>query len=177
MIYIVRHGQTDWNVEGRYAGRKDVELNATGIEQAEIIRDKLSEVKFDKVISSPLKRALKTAEIISKLENVGDIIIDDRIIERCNGELEGKLKTETPQNIDFNDPNTKYGIETITDFRKRINDFCEDLKKNYKDEDVLVVTHAGVSIYVRCFFEGEPEEKNYQKYKMKNCEVIKYNND
>ena len=176
MIHIVRHGQTDWNVEGRYQGRLDIDINEKGIEQAKIMRDELLNVKFDKVISSPLKRAIQTAQIISQFDNVGDIIIDERIIERCNGELEGKLKTEIPQNIDFNDPNTGYGIETITDFRKRIKDFCDELKNNYKDEDVLVVTHGGVSIYIRCYFEGEPEKHNYLKYKMKNCEVIKYNN-
>ena len=120
MIYIVRHGQTDWNVEGRYQGRLDIDINEKGIEQAKIMRDELLNVKFDKVISSPLKRAIQTAQIISQFDNVGDIIIDERIIERCNGELEGKLKTEIPQNIDFNDPNTGYGIETITDFRKII---------------------------------------------------------
>ena len=176
MIYLVRHGQTDWNVEGRYQGRMDIDINEKGIEQAKIMRDALAEVEFDKVISSPLKRAIQTAQIISQFDNVGDIIIDERIIERCNGELEGKLKTEIPQNIDFNDPNTGYGIETITDFRMRIKDFCDELKNNYKDEDVLVVTHGGVGIYIRCYFEGEPEKHNYLKYKMKNCEVIKYNN-
>lgn len=64
MIYIVRHGQTDWNLEGRYQGRTDIDLNETGIKQAEKIRQELKSVKFDKVFSSPLKRAYKTAQII-----------------------------------------------------------------------------------------------------------------
>lgn len=174
MIYIVRHGQTDWNIVGRYQGRKDIELNKKGIEQAEVIKENLKNITFDKVISSPLKRALKTAEIISNDE---EIIIDERIIERCNGELEGKLKTETDQNINFNDPNeTKYGIESITDFRNRIFDFCKELENNYKNKNILVVTHAGVGIYIRCYFEGEPEGNNYQNYKLKNCEFLKYDN-
>lgn len=86
MIYIVRHGQTDWNVEGKYQGRIDIELNVNGINQAKQISEKLKDIKFDKIFSSPLKRALQTAIIISG----GDIIIDDRLIERSNGELEGK---------------------------------------------------------------------------------------
>ena len=65
MIYIVRHGQTDWNVEGRNQGRTDIELNETGIKQAEEIAKKLEGKKFDMVFSSPLKRAYKTAQIIS----------------------------------------------------------------------------------------------------------------
>ena len=52
MIYIIRHGQTDWNVEGRYAGRIDVKLNEKGKKQAEEIRKKLENTKFDFVISS-----------------------------------------------------------------------------------------------------------------------------
>ena len=46
----------------------------------------------------------------------------------------------------------------------------------YKDENILIVTHAGVGIYARCYFEGEPNNNDYSKYKIKNCEIIKYNN-
>ena len=172
MIYIVRHGQTDYNVEGRYAGRIDVELNEKGIEQANIIKEELKNINFDMVFSSPLKRAFTTASIITNNE----ITVDKRIIERSNGKLEGKLKTEINDDIDFNDPNlTKYNIENINDFRNRIYNFFDEIIK-YKDKNILVVTHAGVGIYARCYFEGEPSNNDYSKYKIKNCEVIKYEN-
>ena len=107
MIYIVRHGQTDYNVIGRYGGRIDVPLNEEGIKQAHELKEMLKNIKFDLVFSSPLKRAIKTAEIISDNE----IILDKRIIERDNGELEGKLKTEITEFPDFNDPNEiRYNI-------------------------------------------------------------------
>ena len=174
MIYIIRHGQTDWNVEGRYGGRIDVPLNEKGIEQANIIKEELRTIKFDKVFSSPLIRAYTTAQIICD----DDIIKDDRLMERCNGDLEGKLKTEIECDIDFNDPNEKrYNIESIIDFRKRIKSFFDQITKDYKEKNVLVVTHAGVGIYARCYFEGEPDDNDYSKYKIKNCEVIKYNNN
>ena len=173
MIYIVRHGQTDWNLEGRYAGRKDIPLNDKGIEQANIIKEELKSIKFDKVFSSPLSRAYQTAKIICDNE----IIIDDRIIERSNGDLEGKLKTEVIMEVDFNDPNEKnYNIESIIDFRKRITSFFDEITSLYKDENILIVTHAGVVIYARCYFEGEPNNNDYSKYKIKNCEIIKYDN-
>lgn len=173
MIYIVRHGQTDWNLEGRYAGRKDIPLNDKGIEQANIIKEELKSIKFDKVFSSPLSRAYQTAKIICDNE----IIIDDRIIERSNGNLEGKLKTKVIMEVDFNDPNEKnYNIESIIDFRKRITSFFDEITSLYKDENILIVTHAGVGIYARCYFEGEPNNNDYSKYKIKNCEIIKYNN-
>ena len=173
MIYIVRHGQTDWNLEGRYQGRIDIELNSKGIEQAETIREELKDIKFDKVFSSPLKRAYKTAQIITN----NPITTDERIIERCNGKLEGKLKTETVDAVDFTDPNeSRLGIETLPDFRKRISDFLDLITTEYKNQNVLIVTHAGVSIYMKCYFEGEPEDGNYSKYKLKNCEVLTYKN-
>lgn len=174
MIYIVRHGQTEYNVVGRYGGRIDVPLNENGINQAYELRDILKNIKFDFVFSSPLKRALKTAKIICN----NDIIKDDRLIERNNGDLEGKLKTEIDEFPDFNDPNeTRYNIENIVDFRNRIYDFFNEIKNQYRGKDVLVVTHAGVGIYARCFFEGEPQDNNYMNYKMANCDVLKYKND
>lgn len=174
MIYIVRHGQTNWNVEGRYAGRIDVELNDRGRKQAQEIREKLKEVTLDAVISSPLIRAQETAKIISNRDTVD---VDERIIERCNGDLEGMLKVDAPKDIDFNDPNeTRYNIENIVDFKERIYDFFEEIKEKYKGKNVLIVTHAGVSIYCRCFFEGEPSDGNYMNYRLNNCEVLEYDN-
>ena len=98
MIYFVRHGQTEWNKIGRMQGRIDIELNSEGKEQANIVKEKLKGVKFDKVFSSPLKRAKETAQIICNQE----IIFDDRLKERFNGELEGKTKNEIEHFPDFN---------------------------------------------------------------------------
>lgn len=173
MIYIIRHGQTDWNLEGRYAGRIDIPLNDLGRKQAEDVKEKLKNIKFDKVFSSPLVRAFETAQIVCDNE----IIIDNRLIERSNGDLEGVLKTEITDYIDFNDPNeASYNIESIVEFRKRINDFFDEITNLYKEENILVVTHAGVGIYARCYFEGEPKDNNYNNYKIRNCEAIIYNN-
>ena len=174
MIYIVRHGQTDDNVVGRYAGRIDTPLNEVGTEQAKKLHEILKDVKFDLVFSSPLQRALNTAKIICDNE----IIEDDRLIERDNGDLEGKLKSEILVFPDFNDSNEKrYNIENIIDFRNRIYDFFNYLNEHYKGKNILIVTHAGVGIYARCYFEGEPQDGNYMNYKLGNCKVLKYKND
>ena len=63
-IYVVRHGQTDWNVAGKCQGRTDIELNNTGIEQAKNTKEQLKNYNIDLIICSPLKRAIKTAEIL-----------------------------------------------------------------------------------------------------------------
>ena len=89
MIYLTRHGQTDWNVQKKVMGRCDVPLNEKGLEQAEETRKKLLDEDIDLIICSPLIRARKTAEVINKGRNI-KIIYDDRLIERDFGEFEGK---------------------------------------------------------------------------------------
>lgn len=173
MIYFVRHGQTEWNKIGKMQGHMDIELNDEGRAQAEVVKEKLKGVTFDKVFSSPLKRAIETAQIITDQ----DITIDQRLIERFNGELEGKLKNEIAVFPDFNDPNdTRFGIESLDSFKGRINSFLDDLIKSFKGQNILVVTHAGVCLYVRCFFEGEPSGNLYESYKLNNCEFLSYEN-
>lgn len=173
MIYIIRHGETDWNVEGRYAGRMNIPLNKKGIEQARKLKEKFKNIKIDIVITSPLIRAIQTADEIVNNEK----IIDYRIIERSNGELEGKLKSEITWKIDFNNSNDKkYNIESIDEFRKRIYDFLDEIKEKYKGKNVLIVTYAGVWLYIREYFEGKPSSGNYSEYKLKNCECLKYKN-
>ena len=174
MIYIVRHGQTDWNLEGRTQGHSDISLNQTGINQAKILNEKLKDIKFDKVFSSPLKRAYETASVITN----NPIIKDNRLIERYGGTLEGTLAKDNPKDIRYNDPNeTRFGIENILDFRGRIFDFFDEIITNYPNEDILVVTHAGVSIYAKVYFEGEPIDNDYESLKLKNGQVLTYENN
>lgn len=173
MIYIVRHGQTDWNLKRIYQGRIDIELNSKGIEQANALQEKLKDVKFDYVFCSPLKRALQTAQIITNHH----ISIDERLIERCNGEFEGKKIEDCPTDYDFNDPaDSRYGIENITEFKNRIAGFLQDVCAKHKNKDVLIVTHAGVILYLREFFEGKPKDNNFENYKIQNGQVLVYDN-
>ena len=88
-LYVVRHGQTDWNLAGRLQGWSDIELNQTGVSQAQKVRDELSDINFDLCLASPLKRAAKTAEIIC--ENKCEIIFDELLVERSYGKKEGEL--------------------------------------------------------------------------------------
>ena len=90
-LYVIRHGQTDWNVAGKCQGMTDIELNSTGIEQAKQASEQIYNYKIDLIICSPLKRARKTAEIINEVTNC-QIISDERIIERNCGNIEGTTK-------------------------------------------------------------------------------------
>ncbi|WP_371931551.1 histidine phosphatase family protein [Bacillus sp. MMSF_3328] len=85
-ICLVRHGQTDWNAEGRIQGRTDIELNEMGVRQAAACRDHLANENWDIIISSPLQRARQTAEIIN--QNIQKpLVLMEEFIEKSFGKL------------------------------------------------------------------------------------------
>lgn len=153
MIYLTRHGQTDWNVQKKVMGRCDEPLNETGLKQAEETRDNLMNTKIDIILCSPLQRAKQTAEIINDVRNI-PIIYDDRLIERDFGEFEG-MQTK---DFDFDGywdyyKNENYNqAENIQNFFERIYNFLNDIIVKYQDMNVLIVAHGGVSIPVNCYF-------------------------
>lgn len=154
MIYITRHGQTDWNVQKKVMGRCDEPLNEKGLEQANETRNALLNTDIDLIICSPLLRAKQTADVINEDRNI-PIIYDERIIERDFGEFEGK---ET-KDFDFHGywnyyKNDQYNsAENIQVFFKRIYAFLDDITSEYNNnKNILIVAHGGVSIPVACFF-------------------------
>lgn len=175
-LLLTRHGQTDWNVAGKIQGRTDIELNETGIKQAEITREKLLNEKIDVIFSSPLKRAKKTAEIIANGRNI-PIIIDETIAERRFGKFEGK----TRKDFDFDEIwnyklNKQYeDVESTGDLFKRIGDFLNKIQKEYSDKTVLLVTHGGVTVPIRATLEGIPDGMEILGgLGIDNCEIRKY---
>ena len=119
-ILFTRHGQTDWNNQGKIQGKTDIELNDKGKEQANITCSLLSEQKIDLIISSPLQRALQTAKVIAKKQNV-PIIIDELLRERDYGEFEGHYFSEVDfSGIWYSGLKEPDGIEPLSDFCERI---------------------------------------------------------
>ena len=87
-ICFLRHGQTSWNVEGKWQGHTDIGLNETGLFQANNISELLKDQKFEAIYSSDLRRAYSTAEIINRHHNL-PIIKDERLREQNLGNWEG----------------------------------------------------------------------------------------
>ncbi|GAF84352.1 unnamed protein product [marine sediment metagenome] len=87
-IILARHGETEWNVGEIFRGRIDIELNETGIKQAELLAEYLSDLKIDAIYSSPLKRALKTSEIIAGYHKL-DVEITPGLIDFNYGKWQG----------------------------------------------------------------------------------------
>jgi broad specificity phosphatase PhoE len=142
MIYLVRHGQTDWNVVKRLMGQTNIPLNDFGRVQAQSLGKEISELKIDQIFSSDLQRTRETAEIVNKFFNA-DISLDNRLREINYGDIEGRLKETIKEywNL-FNAHPEQFNAESLESVYNRIKSFFEDLAK--KDlSNVLIVTHGG----------------------------------
>lgn len=178
-LYVVRHGQTDYNVKRIFQGRTDIPLNETGLEQARQTAQYFKDVKIDNIIVSPLTRTKQTASYIIDITKVQPIY-DERLIERCFGDYEGtenkgepKLKLFLDYEMNLSDEN----VESIQDLFKRVYSYLDELKEKYHDKSVVLVTHGAVSIPIECYFKGLPTPANYDTLEplvLKNCEVRKY---
>lgn len=171
-VYVVRHGQTDSNILHIYNVITE-DLNEIGVKQIEELKTKTDKLDYDLIICSPLLRARHTADIINS--NNKEIIYDKRIEERHHGSLAGKTFNREDKDIQWNYYNKKlYGTEEkITDLLKRVYEFFDELKnKNY--ENVLLVTHSGVSRIIETYFNGIPEDGCLIPLGMKNGEIREY---
>ena len=170
-IYLVRHGEVPHNAHKIYSNENE-DLNSNGISQAEELKNKIYYLNYDIIISSPLKRAKHTAEIINVKDK--DIIIDNRLEERNPGSLSGQSLEVTNREEYWNYNTTiQYGTsENIKEFIERVYEFINDLKaKDY--ESVLIVAHSGVSKAFSCYFEGIKDGLLLNRG-LKNCEIKEY---
>ncbi len=177
MIYIIRHGQTDWNLTRTIQGKQDISLNDEGRKQARAIKEKLENEPIDLIICSPLIRTKETAEIINKDRNL-PIIYDERLEERFFGEYEGRnIKTvDTTDLWDYYKDEHYLNIESIGDLFARVYSLLDEILDKYPDKNILLVSHGGVSIPVYCYFDGYIPEGSLIKKNLilDNCEVMKY---
>lgn len=170
-IYLVRHGEVNHNLYKMY-NNEDEDLNETGIKQATELREKIKEIPYDIIISSPLTRTKHTASIINVKNK--QIVIDDRLKERDPGSLNGK-PIDIINREDYWDyySTNQYGTsENIKTFFEKIYQFLDDLKTK-KYENVLIVAHSGVSKAFNGYFNGINDGK-FLKRGLKNCEVKEY---
>jgi broad specificity phosphatase PhoE len=156
-LYILRHGQTDYNLARRLQGRKNTMLNATGIAQAgyaACIAASLG-LKFDHIYCSPLERAEKTCEIFSGMPR-SSFIIDDRLAEIDFGGIEGMQYDELPeaQKAVFTAPDRYMpvgGGESIGQLMDRVTGFLRDVADPDSNDRVLVTSH-GTAIHAMLLY-------------------------
>ena len=174
MVYLVRHGQTDWNLFRKFNGVTDTLLNLTGIEQAKLQAENLRNVSFDACFCSPRTRARQTCEIIYQ----GPIVFDDRLVEINAGEFEGADQTdaETMKLLWQAIMNGDKGTESFKDFMKRGCDFCDMIVKDHKDKNVLIVTHGVIARLINYYFNGKPKDYDFLPSVVKNGGLLTFEN-
>ena len=159
-IILARHGETEWNVEQIFRGRIDIELNETGVRQAELLAEYLSNLKIDAVYSSPLKRALKTAEMIASHHKL-DVEIAPGLIDFDYGKWQGLPHQEVkdkykelygkwlknPHQVKMPDG------ESLNDVRERALSVVDDVVAKYEGT-VVLVSHRVVNKVLICALLG-----------------------
>lgn len=150
-FYFVRHGQTDWNKENKVMGQIDIPLNVVGLEQAQIVAKNIANIELSHIVSSPLKRALQTAEIIATAMNKPVTIINE-FTQNALGILEGRNKRESLDGTAISDLIAHWklggdieGAESWIPFVSRISvGLNRALAINSGEKPILIVAHKPV---------------------------------
>ena len=165
ILYIVRHGQTDWNLAHRFQGSQNLQLNSTGQKQAEQLAERLRTIPFDAVYSSPLDRAQQTARAIAAAQGIGSekILLDQRVREYSFGAWEGvqidEVQTQQKALWDtYRHRPSAFQIEGSENFNERyrqMQEFYKDLiRYDGKKRNVLLVCHGiALSILLCAIFD------------------------
>ncbi|MCQ2537681.1 MAG: histidine phosphatase family protein [Lachnospiraceae bacterium] len=176
-LYLLRHGQTDWNVEWRMQGSEDIPLNELGLKQAREAAERMKNNHYDVIFSSPLQRARVTAEIISEALGM-DYIIDERLTEMSFGIIEGTTPEYAKENpnrdLFFTDP-AKYEpdptAESFEQVKNRCLSFIDDIKtRDYND--VLIVCHGALTKAMLMAIYNKPVEEFWDSPPQPNCTAI-----
>jgi len=156
-IYIVRHGETDYNLNGTIYGQLDVPLNEVGKNQVKEVALELQSENFDVCFCSPLQRTRDTAAAILEYHPI-PIYYDDRLMELYKGALEGAAcypekmpKIESEQIIE------KYNWESKTHFYKRVENFYDEILDKFPGKNILIVGHCG-TLRMSSFYFNPPDK-------------------
>lgn len=165
-LYLVRHGQTDWNIEGRWQGHADIPLNAVGRQQAAHIAGALAGAGLDAIYSSDLQRAAETAWLLSATTGL-PVRYDPRLREINQGEWQGLLASEVEARYSEllqrsrQDPLAVAppGGETVLAVRDRLVSAIEDICGRHPHERVAVVSHGFALAVIWVQYRGYPIQR------------------
>lgn len=175
-IYITRHGQTIWNKEGRIQGSKNSPLTEDGILGAELMCERMRDIKIDYIISSPIERAMKTAKII-KGEKEIPIIECDGFREIDCGIFEGEkfedLSIKFPEDYEKvrdNPFTNRYpNGENLIEFYERVINSFKVIVEQYKHKKILIVGHGGTIKCIENYINNKKIEKGWFESIVQNC--------
>lgn len=164
-LVLVRHGETDWNAEGRYQGQSNVPLNANGLAQAEALAQSLRGERFDAIYTSDLARAAQTAEVLAAMTGA-PIHRDPRLREIDQGEWEGLLLAEIEARYAEafqrrrHDPLSTHppGGETVGQVRRRVLEAIREICRIHPAGNVAIVSHGLAIALVKVYLAHLPIE-------------------
>jgi len=142
-IQLIRHGETDWNLNNRYQGTSDVPLNDTGRRQAAALAEAMRGESWDLIVSSPLSRAYETAKAVAGAIDIpeDEIVTDARVQERAYGKAEGLTLVEREEAWpEGNWP----GLEEWESVAHRAMETIGELAATRAGQRILVVCHGGL---------------------------------
>ena len=181
MLYIMRHGRTDWNDLHKLQGKTDIPLNEEGRLMAENARETYKDIHFDVCYCSPLIRAKETAEIFLKDRSI-PVIYDDRLKEMGFGEYEGFPYSfndaDCPVNVIFKHPGEYKesigGAETFDELFARTGSFLKEIAYPLVEsgKDVLIVGHGAMNSSIICQIRDVPVERFWSE-SIENCKLIR----
>ncbi|MDO5340362.1 MAG: histidine phosphatase family protein [Eubacteriales bacterium] len=180
MLYIMRHGRTDWNVSHKLQGRTDIPLNDEGRMMAAEAGKRYADIHFDICYSSPLARAKETAEIFMRGRNV-PVRTDDRLVEMGFGVYEGIENSfvidDCPINTLFKKPEeyvTVEGGESFEELFARTGEFIDNvvMPQVREGKDILIVGHGAMNCSIIAKFKNIPL-KDFWDGMTDNCQVVK----
>ena len=165
-ITLIRHGQVMFSDKKKINGFNNVKLSQRGVFDTLNLRDDISENHYDICFMSPLARCVETAFLL-----VGDRVLtqtDDRLLERNMGNFVGKSYNNynSKKYWDYNLNLDDEGVEPIQDLFKRCNDFLDEIKKKYKDKDVMVVSHEAVIRVLYCIINDVDVNSNLKEFEI-----------
>lgn len=142
VVGILRHGQTDWNIDFRLQGVTDIPLNETGLAQARDAAAVIDAADWDLILTSPLSRARATAEIVAEVNGFAEAAIEQLLLERSFGEAEGLGHEEW--RAKYADTNSVPGGESLSELEARANLLLDKLASDYAGRRVLAVSHGAL---------------------------------
>jgi len=174
-LYLVRHGQTDYNIKHAPQGVIDIPLNETGKAQARELGQQIKSIDFDAYYVSPLKRARQTAEIITGGQ--AQLQINELLRERSFGDVEGKI-VNWDEIGDIYDPQLDiktHGIEPISHLIARTRQFLEQIRsENPANAKILIVAHGALLRALHYNILGTNDAEELHRGKFENCELREY---
>jgi len=179
--FVILHGQTDYDAEGRIIGNSDPELNDTGRSQALAAAQELKDSGIDMILSSPQKRTMETAEIIAEVLGIDGIKITKglKLYERALGDLEGMFISEVDMfalSSWFGNMATPNG-ETVRETANRVIAYMNNMVKIFRTKTMLLVVPEHVLRVMYWFFTGLPELGKEHVLDTANCKIFEFNTD